>query len=72
MSAVMRVAGVVLWALIGGVIFGWGTEYGPVLSDPPAERSVGDAVAKGIVFGLFLLGLGVVRLVRGRHDRQLG
>jgi hypothetical protein len=46
--------------------------YGPVFSDPPAERSVGDAVAKGIVFGQFLLGFGVLRLVRERHDRQLG
>jgi hypothetical protein len=72
MSAVMRIAGVVLWALIGGVLFGWGTEYGPVFSDPPAERSVGNAVAKGIVFGLFLLGVGVVRLMRKRDDRQLG
>jgi hypothetical protein len=68
----MRVAGVVLGALIGGVLFGWGTEYGPVFSDLPAERSVGEAVAKSIVFGLLLLGFGVVRLARERHDGQLG
>jgi hypothetical protein len=53
-SAVMRVPGIILWASIGGVLFGWGTEYGPVFSDPPAERSVGDALAKAIVFGLFV------------------
>jgi hypothetical protein len=50
----MRVAGIILWASIGGVFFGWGTEYGPVFSDPPAERSVDDALAKAIVFGLFV------------------
>jgi hypothetical protein len=74
MNGVMRVAGIILWASIGGVFFGWGTEYGPVFSDPPAERSVGDAVAKAIVFGLFLA---VLMLVSGGESgfsrwRRLG
>lgn len=58
-----RVAGVVVWAAFGGIFYGWGTEYGPVFSDPPEERSLGAAVAKAVVFGLVLLVFGVARLI---------
>lgn len=67
-DAVVRgVVAAIGWAVVGGVVFGWGTEYGPVLSDPPAERSPGQAVGKAVIFGLILLVLFLVETERRRR-----
>jgi hypothetical protein len=56
-----KVVGTVLGALLGGVLYGFGSEYGPAFSDPPEQRSIGGALVKAGFFSLFMTGSWLIR-----------
>ena len=63
-----RVAGVVVWAVLGGIFF-VSVQYAPVLGDP-AKRPLGTDFVRGLLFALFLLVFGLVRQVMREHRRS--
>lgn len=62
-----RVGGVVSWALLSGVLVGLATEYAPLFGDPSGDRSMGDAVAKALFYGLSMSVFGVIREVHRKR-----
>ena len=61
------------WSLLTGVLFGLISEYAPLIDDPSADRSVGDAAAKAVLFGVAMSGIAVTReILRTRRESEVG
>ena len=70
MSRALRKALPAVGGVLAIALYGFGAEYAPILEDQSDVPSIGGALARAAVFGVVLLGVGLLRKVRERRDAQ--